>query len=100
MVERQDALEIIRELGAVLAEPEDPLQAGAVQPARGAGVPRPARAPDVRRLGVDVRAQRVRLALVAVDVRAAAGPAGRPDPYPDLSGRPPHDLGGHGADPG
>ena len=42
------------------AEAEDPLEARAVHPAGRAGVPGPAAAPDVRRLGVDVGARRRR----------------------------------------
>ena len=55
------------------AEAEDPLDAGAVHPARRPRVPRPAAAPHVRRHGVDVGGGDVGLDLVAMDARARAG---------------------------
>src|SRR4029453_5149971 len=58
--------------GALLAEPENPFQACAVEPARRPGVPGPSPAADVGRLRIDVRGYGVRLPLVAVGLRATA----------------------------
>jgi hypothetical protein len=60
------------ECGASLAEAENRLQARAVEPARGSGVPGPSPPSYMRRAGVDVCGYGVRLALVAMKVRPAA----------------------------
>ena len=67
-------------------KPEDPLEPGAVHPARRAGVPGPAAAPDVRRLGVDVGGDDVGLDLVAVDARARARVVDRVQDREELAG--------------
>src|SRR5436309_14177449 len=55
------------------AEAQDPLDAGAMHPARGARVPGPAAAAHVRWLGVDVGRHHVRLHLVAADAGRRGG---------------------------
>src|SRR2546422_6285839 len=63
--------------GALLPESEDPLQARAVQPARGPGVPSPSPPSHVGRFGINIRGNGVRLDLVLLNLRATLGMAGR-----------------------
>src|SRR5437762_2365920 len=60
------------ERGAAQPEPEDRLDRGAVHPPGRPRVPGPSPAPHVRRLGIDVGGDHVRLDLVPVDARARA----------------------------
>src|SRR5436309_14191237 len=55
------------------AEAQDPLDAGAMHPARGARVPGPAATAHVRWFGVDIGRRHIGLHLVAVDAGARAG---------------------------
>src|SRR5581483_10768984 len=58
--------------GAPQTEPENPLNARAVHPPRGPGVPRPPAATDVRRLGVNVPRNYIGLDLITVNTGARA----------------------------
>ena len=57
---------------APLVQPQQPFDAGAVHPAGCAGIPGPAATPAMRRLGIHIRGQRVRLDHIGVDARPAA----------------------------